>query len=554
MLYTILVQEEFVSLYKYGQIPFDSKRLIEAENKNEADAALLEGLKAKPYFEYEEEVLILEVDRPAKEVLRLSEVRALIPLSEGALQRYKRKFDPRLVFQPPKFEYLLEGYFEHISLMEHKQGAEVLSQMCNCEIDGSTIVSDEEFKEAFQRKSRGERSHSFQRSFFTHLLVYERYEAFEHTDVGFLYDLGTALANSKGKPQFSGGAFLNYLQRNHDRFKDMQLKDIFRDMENAAELEGLKRHLTSSEGIRLYQSAAIFLKYKHELKETESIYDTTLERVVGKKRKAHEFIREFEVAIYLTGLFFGFQKFNAEYYELAQLRVFGHSSQEPEKKTDQLPESPQVTDDTEQQDFEPLEPENNEGGGETSELDKGHPDQHTSGESEAVADGEGKEDSLDITPEDTESPESGETGESEVPTASEETDTEGKPADEKAKTEGPGQLDLGLDNKTESPAEKKGASEADMNDDFQIGQDEAAVVEEEADSLPTPDEEWKHEKIFSRIEVIFNTSQETRIRISDIHKTLKKFSVRTLRKIAQEDPKNRFTPVQDGAWYLEKTK
>lgn len=66
-----------------------------------------------------------------------------------------------------------------------------------------------------------------------------------------------------------------------------------------------------------------------------------------------------------------------------------------------------------------------------------------------------EEDSLETTPAVTESPESGEISKREEPIASEEAYTEEESVDEKAKKEGASQLDLGLNDGSESAAEKR---------------------------------------------------------------------------------------------------
>lgn len=323
MTYAIIDREEFISLYKYGEIIFQPNRIVKASNDKDAEMVLLSKLKELPLCDYEEDYLIISLDETitASSNLDINHIIELIPLSSRSQKGYERKFEDELKFSKPRFESILEEYFEYVNLIEHKNGAKALARACNCALDGSSFISDDDFIEAFRRKNNGERSHSFQGEFLTHLLVYDRYDFFPNSDLGYLYDLGTILANSKGKRSFSGSAFHGFLEKNRDRFDNLSLRYIFQEIDNSQELEGLRSSLTSRDGIRLYIAAAIYLKYKNELRNSKSVAETSLGMVLGKKRAEHKFIDEFDLAIYLTGLFFGFQEFNKEIYRVSNLRI-----------------------------------------------------------------------------------------------------------------------------------------------------------------------------------------------------------------------------------------
>ena len=273
-------------------------------------------------------------DSPSKGKLDIRNIKELIPLSQKAKSSYERKFDSRLIFGSPRFESILDDYFAYVNFCDHKNGAKALCEMCNCELDGSTIVPDEDFKEALKRKNNGERSHSFQSSFFSHLLVYDRYGFFPSEDIGYLYDIGNIYANMNGLPSIEGKSFHSFLEKNKDDYSALNLSEVLKKIGSAPEAERLRSGLTR-DSIRLYIVGAIYLKYKNELREVDTVFDTSLKKVIGVKRKSHEFIREFEIAIYLTGLFFGFQKFNKDFYEYISLGIFSNKVANKSKKPSQ---------------------------------------------------------------------------------------------------------------------------------------------------------------------------------------------------------------------------
>lgn len=326
MHYAIIDREEFIALYKFGEIPLTISRVISPRKKGEAKTMLLSKLKEFPIFEYEEDFLIIQLVKPFLDShVEIGSVRELIPLSERAKISYERKFDPRLIFSPPHFESILEEYFEYTQLRDHTKGAKSLTGMFELHSDFSTFQLDQCFFMAYKKKILGERSHSFEDDFFTHLFLYDRYEFFPRTDLGYLYDIGTILANSKGRKDFFGSRLHSFLEGNKDQLEKLKLSQIFNMIEESTDLDGFRLSLTR-EDIRLYVSAALFLKFKEECREAETIFETSIVAIIRSSIRNHELMREFELAVYLTGMFFGFQKFNHDYYEAVSLPIIRERS------------------------------------------------------------------------------------------------------------------------------------------------------------------------------------------------------------------------------------
>lgn len=323
MNFTIIDKEEFIALFKFGEIPVQKKRTILTQDEVDVSNQILSILKQLPFFEYDEEVLILELENDFNdEYLRINQIKALIPLSKRAKLSFERNFDSNLIFQKPRFQNILDKYYQHINLIHHKKGAKALTEIFGCSNNFTDLISDEVFIEAYTRKENGEKSHSFVGDFLTHLLVYERYDFFPKTDLGFLYDLGTILANSKGKESFKGSSFHAFLESNKDQFNRLKLNEIFKIIESEKDLEGLRVALTHENGIKWYIAGTLYLKFKEACKNTDSIFDTPIGKSIGKPKQSHPYNDELDLSIYVLGLFFGFQKFNKDYYFNSNLSIY----------------------------------------------------------------------------------------------------------------------------------------------------------------------------------------------------------------------------------------
>ncbi|NJO88090.1 MAG: hypothetical protein HC831_03340 [Chloroflexia bacterium] len=165
------------------------------------------------------------------------------------------------------------------------------------------------------------KSDNFASDFFVHSLVYERYEPFPKSDLGFFYDVGEIFAHSKQKKSFKGSGYHTFIEQNRNIFESKNLVELSEIISSSADIIKFTEQLTIN-GHKNYIIAALFLKFKSDLLEKDTIKGSETGQLIGLLRKKNQFISELNAAIYLIGSFFGYSKFYDDLYELIGLNIF----------------------------------------------------------------------------------------------------------------------------------------------------------------------------------------------------------------------------------------
>ncbi len=321
----ILTKQEFTSLYRFGQIPLNLNKVIKtvSDTKEEADTKVFEVFMSLPYFVGDEEYLIIGFENKLiNEIwLEIENIVEIIPLTKAAKNSYQMKFDSKLNFGEARFENVVRKVEEETDIKEMQRGAKAFWNLCNVKNQHIDLLQDEVIKSAYYKRINGIKSSDFTEDFFIHLLVYDRYEFFPNTDIGFFYDVGEIFAHSKGAPSFKGSGFYSYLENNKQDLAQKSFLEISYIISNSQDVINFTGQLTK-DNLKKYIVAAIFLKFKADLSDRDTIKGSETGKLVGKFSKLKEYFNELNFAIYLTGAFFGYKKFYDDLYELAGLKIF----------------------------------------------------------------------------------------------------------------------------------------------------------------------------------------------------------------------------------------
>jgi len=345
----ILTKQEFTSLYRFGQIPLNQKKIISLESLSDEDLEnkIFNTFLSLPNFVGDEEYLIIRFENKLiNEIwLEIEKVSEIIPLTEAAKNSYQMKFDSKLDFGQPQFESIVRKVEEETDINEMFRGAKTFWALCKVEDEYKGFLKNEIIKSAYFKRVYGIKSSEFKQDFFIHLLAYDRYEFFPNTDLGFFYDIGEIFAHSKGKNSFKGSGFHSFLEKNKEEFTQKIFLELVEIISKSNEIKKFTDQLTT-ENLKKYIVAAIFLKFKADLSDRDTIKGSDTGKLVREFRKLEEYSNELNFAIYLTGLFFGYKKFYDDYYELIDLKIFKKpdskkdpldTSEDPEKETEKNP-------------------------------------------------------------------------------------------------------------------------------------------------------------------------------------------------------------------------
>lgn len=321
----IITKQEFTSLYRFGFLPKDPNRIIiEDESSGSFDDLFVERLLQLPYFSGDEEYIAIAFTDSKKNenVINIEEVLEVIPFTEAAKVSYEQKFDSRIVFQSARFEDLVTEAEIKIDVEGKIRGAESLWKILNIDQQIEHYVQKEDVDFALRAKRQGQKSNEFQNSFDAHLLAYDRYELFPNSDLGYFYDVGEVFAHSMDKPTFKGSGFYHFLESIKEEHRDTPLSKLIDFIEKSEEISAFKNKCSKGE-LKQYLAGVLFLMFKDELADKDSIYETDIKKKVDWINDYRHYIEELDYAIYLTGVFFGCSKFYSDLYDHEGLPIFG---------------------------------------------------------------------------------------------------------------------------------------------------------------------------------------------------------------------------------------
>lgn len=320
----ILSKQEFTSLYRFGQIPLRLNQIIETINKSsqEIDDHIFNNFKSLAYFVGDEEYLIisfLEFNIESNQ-LDIEDVSEIIPLTKASKSSLETKFDNRIDFKEPRFENVILKVEEYIDINDCINGARAFCKLSKVNEPYQKLIEDSVITNAYQARVYGNKS-LINRTYYTQLLVYERYEFFPNSDLGYFYDAGEAFAHFKDLPTFKGSSFYNFLESNKVELSNKSFIEIANFVSKAEEIKKFTDQLTSN-NIKEYIVAALFQKFKSDLREIDTIIGSETGRTVGLITKDKNYESELRIAVYLTGAFLGYKKFYDDLYSKTKIKIF----------------------------------------------------------------------------------------------------------------------------------------------------------------------------------------------------------------------------------------
>jgi hypothetical protein len=265
--YIILSKQNFTALYRFGQIPVNGINIIVTEGDKDLFSQLLEEFKFLASFSSDEEYLVisLEVKEQYTSTICVENIIEIIPLTKAAKHSYELKFNQNIKFSDARFERLIYKVEEYIDIEEKIRGINAISKiLLRTEDSNKTIVSKEIITKVREARINGKKSNDIIEDFFTHLLVYDRYEFFPNTNLGYFYDIGEVFAHSKGAKTFKGSGLYEFLETNKRSLFSEKLLKIINFIENNSEIDSFKNQLTVGSTKR-YISALFYLKFKEDL-------------------------------------------------------------------------------------------------------------------------------------------------------------------------------------------------------------------------------------------------------------------------------------------------
>jgi hypothetical protein len=274
------------------------------------------------YFVGDEEYLIISLNEHnnSNNKISIENVTEIIPMTKVSKSSLEMKFDNRLIFSEPRFEEVVHRFEQQIDIEERFNGAKAFCKLSKINEPFKKLIDDEVIINSYLLRLNGVNP-SNNPAYYTQLLAYERYEFFPNNDLGFFYDAGEAFAHFKGLPTFVGSNFYNFLQNNKEEYSNKTFIEIADSISNAEEIKSFRESLTN-DNIKEFVVAALFQKFKTDLRERDTIIGSETGKTIADIKKDEKYFPELHFAIYLTGAFFGYKKFYDDLYSKIELNIF----------------------------------------------------------------------------------------------------------------------------------------------------------------------------------------------------------------------------------------
>ena len=339
---TAISRDEFINLYKYGNININTSFII--LNSDDIENEILELLNYMP-FSQDEDYLILKFEdyncymsdnfETVKTIfnLKIRKIHSIYTLSRRAQQFYTTKFDPRINFQVLPYTNILDKVHQNSEYTDIDNGIEILFEQFGItnrkEIE---LKLDSNLKEDFLKIDNYLAADY--KNIYLELLFYKRENKFAKEDVGYIFDLIiiTLLKerNDGVINKFQQGELKLNTSYTYNKLQDYKKSTLYEYINYIKESddEKIKKFIEKID-ISTIIIGSIFLKIKYLLLNKNKRYEREITEIIESFKPLY--LKEVSISLYLIGFVFGYKNLYDDYYSFINLDIF--NQEDTERKT-----------------------------------------------------------------------------------------------------------------------------------------------------------------------------------------------------------------------------
>lgn len=327
-----ILRYQFNLFYRFSYTYIPSEQLVEYDGviNDDVKSKIIELFSNLTPFEYDEEYVILKLEKPAKEnsLFNIQDLIELYPLSEQAKNSIESKIDVRIKLSKPIFEDILEVIESNIQQQEILKAIDALWKICDFKEANTDYIERIGFGNIMRGldfRRNGIKAKKIETgNYWNYVIAYDRIDYFPNTNLGYFFDAGQAFAYSKGLPGLEGTALQSLLDGVNSKNPLIKFKEAIEILETSEMAKGYIAQ-TGTDQIKSYIITPLYFMLKEELRKTDDLADSILIKRLPYLQK--EFEESFKYAIVLLGAFFGFRKFYDAYYDSLNLRFYKNAIQ-----------------------------------------------------------------------------------------------------------------------------------------------------------------------------------------------------------------------------------
>lgn len=342
MFYYLLSKDDFASLYKYGEVKVKHGAASESDD---ARAAVKQLFDASDSFEFAQERVILACEKGTPDIVRMVDVCSIYPLDDISKNLLEQDFNSALFFCQPIFQDLAEDFLKNAVLERNTiSGINALRSIFGFgeEEDSELIKEIIRGKQFLRKYGKYYDVPLEERSPYSMLIAYNRYQHYPKDDRGFFYDAAdcfmygymyTVLLKDKNYsligylPDVLNSTSNSYVSLLESIPKGSKFKDV-------AETVNSAKHKISEAITPVYGSLrflALYFCIKERILTDDTITLEGLRFIFGAQKKYPE---DFPKLLTLVGGFLGYTWVYERFYEFRNVPflTIHHTLDDLEKK------------------------------------------------------------------------------------------------------------------------------------------------------------------------------------------------------------------------------
>ncbi len=331
--YTIISRDEFISLYKFGNININTNFIIlNSDNRVNEIIKLLNYMPFSQDEDYlilkfkDDDCLVGECFNEIKTIfnLKIKKIKDVYTLSEKAQYFYKTKFNKRINFQIIPYKNILIEVTNFSAIKDMNLGIDILFEEYNLgNKEKIEFELGDDLKESFLTIDSYLETNF--KNIYLDILFYKRENKFEKEDVGYILDLiiVTILKERKYEiiNKFKQGELKLNNSPTYNNIINSNKNTLFEyvDFIKKSDDENIKKFLDKI-NISILISGAIFLKIKYLLINKNAKYKYEINKTIADFKDLY--FNEVSISLYLIGLVFGYKGLYDDYYNFINLDIF----------------------------------------------------------------------------------------------------------------------------------------------------------------------------------------------------------------------------------------
>lgn len=338
-----LSYNEFLLWYRRSELKVMKFRLIPvfnvdfANNASNLDKVAARVMEAMPNFDEDYEVLIAQVEdisslapynfdesKPAFINISIESLDCVYPITERGKRLLQGRIDNSINLAEPIFERYINASVQRQQSSLSLLGGTALLKIAGLDVnkyqDTIKLLANEALS-GVSRNGSGEKFPLNGATLIENLLCYSRHDPIPNTDIGYFHDFGiiVKLYSDKNDIVQLLDSYRSCLKEIVDKNKNKNKKAKFDSLLKKTD-DVISSFDTALEMKLSVASIIIFLKLQSELYKHQDLNKTSFNELIATLAQTRE--RDIALALWLVGVYFGFEYFCTNYYEAIQPGFF----------------------------------------------------------------------------------------------------------------------------------------------------------------------------------------------------------------------------------------